>query len=437
MKTTRKTNKRFPADAAGLTAAIFFLSTTALFLLFATCFPQFYILSTYEDLPGEWTQVFFFTVTLIGAILLARRDHPHGFFFMLLAMACFYVIGEEISWGQRLLSFASPEFFQQHNLQQEANLHNLFTGPVSTWKKRMIEYVLVAGLVGYGLIYPLLRKKNNKIAGWMDDHGLPVPPLYLSPYFIGAAFCEVRIFSFNEAEVAELLIAMALAFLTLHYNYLSCKQKKTAGGSRPLALIMVWVVIASMTGAGVVSWSFWNSPELHEKMVQRITAGQIKFGRRYSRFGAWHHAATLYEEALATHPKNTSLLRKLAVCYRELGDEKRFTATTGRAIRLDMIHYSRNPDLVSVNLSLFQDFQQIGNQKKARFHLERALSRSHDKVLLEPYNAGNFYWYGKCLQARGETIAAREQFARAVTMKPESAKYRRAYLNSLQGAVDS
>ena len=41
-----------------------------------------------------------------------------------------YVIMEEISWGQRIIGFSTPEFFKLHNLQGEANLHNLITGPV-------------------------------------------------------------------------------------------------------------------------------------------------------------------------------------------------------------------------------------------------------------------------------------------------------------------
>ena len=36
-------------------------------------------------------------------------------------------------------SFASPEFFQRHNLQQEVNLHNFLTGPTATWQKKIIE----------------------------------------------------------------------------------------------------------------------------------------------------------------------------------------------------------------------------------------------------------------------------------------------------------
>ncbi|MBA3007590.1 MAG: hypothetical protein KKB91_14130 [Proteobacteria bacterium] len=423
-------------NTAGITATILFVGVVSLFVILAVKFPQLYILATYEDLLGEWTQVFFFAATLIGSLLLTRYTHPYRLFFAILALACFYVVGEEISWGQRLFSFASPEFFQRHNLQQEVNLHNFLTGPTATWQKKIIEIGLVAGLIGYGLIYPLLQRNGNRLAQWLADHGLPVPPLYLSPYFITGALCEVRLFLFNEAEIAELLIAMALAFLTLHYLLLSQGKRAHATPWGP-AIAMVGVVLVCFAGAGSASWYCWKSPELHGQMVKRITAGEKKFAKRYCSYGDWQNAAYLYEDLLGKSPENRVLLRSLARTYKEMGDEQRFLATNGKAIRLDMIHYSRDPHQIAVNLSLFHSFQQNGKKEKARIHLEKAIEESHNKVLLEPSKADNYYWYGKCLQAKGDTTAAKEQFACAVSMKPASKKYLQAYRRSLQNEKKS
>ncbi len=432
MKGTERGTGFFAEHAAGITAIIIFAAVIFLYAVFVFQFPALYILATYEDLPGEWTQVFFFAATLVASLVAASRSQPHRLFFIFLALACFYVVGEEISWGQRLLAFASPDFFQQHNLQQEVNLHNFLTGPVGTWQKRVIEIALVAGLVGYGLVYPLLRTIGSRAALWLQSLGLPAPPLYMSPFFVTAALCEVRLFSFNEAEVAELLIAMALVFLALFYIVQPVENKGVTPASGRLAAAMIGVVLLAVTGAGTVSWYSWNSPQLQEKMEQRITAGQKKFARRYSRHGSWQHAADLYERVLVRRPKNSAVLRELAACYRELGRTDKYLAASGRAIRFDMIRYARNPRRVSVNLSLFKSFEQAGNREKASFHLAAAVEQSRDKVLLEPYNADSFYWLGKTLQALGDPEAAAEQFARAVSMKPASKKYRRAYLKNMQ-----
>ena len=415
-------------DGAGVTAIILWVVIVSIFVVLVEKFPQLYILATYEDLPGEWTQVFFFAATFFSCLILIRYPNPYRVFFSLLALACFYVVGEEISWGQRLFSFASPEFFQRHNLQQEVNLHNFITGPVATWPKRIVEISLVAGLVGYGLIYPLLQRSGNRPAQWLADHGLPVPPLYLSPYFVTGALCEVRLFSFNEAEIAELLIAMALVFLTLHHQHLLLKQEGQVHASRGLAMAMVGVTLFALIGAGSMSWySSWSSPELFKQTQQRIKAGQYKFAGRYSRYGDWRNAANLYERLIAYSPKDRELLRSLAGCFKEMGDKESSRETNSKAIRLDMMIYGRNPRNVPVNLSLFESFIQNGNKEKAEFHLAKAMAESHDKVMFEPYNASSFYWYGRCLELQGYASAAKDQFAKAVSIQPESKKYLKAY----------
>lgn len=50
-----------------------------------------------------------------------------------LGAALLFVLGmEEISWMQRILEVESSEYFLQHNMQQETNLHNLSSGLFNT-----------------------------------------------------------------------------------------------------------------------------------------------------------------------------------------------------------------------------------------------------------------------------------------------------------------
>lgn len=423
-------------DKAGVTATLFFIIITGTFVLLATTFPQLYILATYEDLPGEWAQFFFFLITLIICLKLTRKPHPHRIFFGLLALACFYVVGEEISWGQRLFSFTTPDFFQQHNLQQEINLHNFLTGPVATNQKKLIEIVLILGLLTYGLVYPLLHHKDNKLAHAIHANGLPVPPLYLSPYFIVAALCEGRLLSFNEAEIAELLIGMALTFLALHYHaklHIS-QQQKTANNN--LALAMISVTLLSIACAGGISYYSWQTPSLHKNMEKRISSGQKKFAKRYIRVKQYHHGETLSKRALTKQPKNTDMLRQLALCYAKQGKEELSQNTLQKAIHVDMRRYGRNPIQVSTNLSLFKSYHQAGNEQQSQIHLKKALTISHDKATLESYNANAIYWYGKALQAHGYHASAQREFAKAVALKPESKKYKRAYRQNQTKTVD-
>lgn len=68
----------------------------------------------------------------------------------LVTLACVYFAGEELSWGQHLFGWETPESIGRLNDQQETNLHN-----VSSWfdqKPRLLLEIWV--LVG-GVIVPL------------------------------------------------------------------------------------------------------------------------------------------------------------------------------------------------------------------------------------------------------------------------------------------
>ena len=64
-----------------------------------------------------------------------RRGQTHSWQGLILwAVACgfFLIAMEEISWGQRLLGFATPDALIVANTQNEFNLHNIFNGQVSS-----------------------------------------------------------------------------------------------------------------------------------------------------------------------------------------------------------------------------------------------------------------------------------------------------------------
>jgi hypothetical protein len=89
-----------------------------------------------ERLLAEDHLVENFTVVgyLVGcglAIALALRLQSRGvgkrlvLGFLCYAVVCFGLAGEEISWGQRIFHFKSPEVMQRENVQHEMTIHNL------------------------------------------------------------------------------------------------------------------------------------------------------------------------------------------------------------------------------------------------------------------------------------------------------------------------
>ena len=106
----------------------FLISKKAIYVIPAyLCFTvlHIYLHSEYgssEDGFSEWTT---FVLCMIASILFIRLAiHGHHFFYLLCVGWAFFGL-EEISWGQRIFGFVTPDFFIQHNAQKETNVHNM------------------------------------------------------------------------------------------------------------------------------------------------------------------------------------------------------------------------------------------------------------------------------------------------------------------------
>ena len=108
-----------------------------------------YYLAVQEDEFLEWATFWGFVVA--AGIYFASAWHQFKlsrqlpWFVFGLALFCFLVAMEEISWGQRLLGYRAPDFFLEQNYQQELNLHNV----VDTSLRKLVMKII---LLGYGVI---------------------------------------------------------------------------------------------------------------------------------------------------------------------------------------------------------------------------------------------------------------------------------------------
>lgn len=96
---------------------------------------------------------------------------------VLIALFSLFIVGEEISWGQRIFNVESSEFFQKHNAQGETNLHNMVVGGAKV-NKIIFSQLLVVVLSFYLLILPFLYRKKSKVADFCDRLGIPIAQNY-------------------------------------------------------------------------------------------------------------------------------------------------------------------------------------------------------------------------------------------------------------------
>lgn len=88
----------------------------------------------------------------------------------LAAVGSLYVTGEEISWGQHLFKWGTPDSWATLNDQNETNLHN-----TSDWLDQKPLILLEIGVLVGGIVVPLLERVKPV---WLPVRFAPVYPTY-------------------------------------------------------------------------------------------------------------------------------------------------------------------------------------------------------------------------------------------------------------------
>lgn len=136
---------------------------------------------TDEDGVVEWLQVAALAIA-VGAYVVLTRRHWHAgrrltaILSALVAIGAVVIIGEEISWGQRILGWTTPAGLDAINDQGETTIHNIryFATP---------SRVLQLTAAGYGLLGPLLAMLPGVPRRLTRSFFLP--PLALTGFFVG------------------------------------------------------------------------------------------------------------------------------------------------------------------------------------------------------------------------------------------------------------
>lgn len=112
----------------------------------------------------------------LGAVLAWRRAGWERWLFAAGAAFAFWCMGEEVSWGQWLLHWTSPAYFQANNLQGETNLHN-FAGPAFyDWLYRLAGLTLIAGAVALRWA-PKGPALIGDVGRWLERSAMGLPLL--------------------------------------------------------------------------------------------------------------------------------------------------------------------------------------------------------------------------------------------------------------------
>jgi hypothetical protein len=205
---------RFETLVLACVAAAFVVGIASAFID-VRWFEQVYVV---EDGPVEWATA----AALLAAAGVAawtalhppgERRRLHAVTWLGLVLLCLFAAGEEISWGQRILRFSSPEFFLEHNAQRETNLHNMVVAGIKV-NKLVFSQLMTVFAALFLLVLPVLHRRNAALARMVDALGIPVPRL---PHVAGvvAVFALIGLIPSRERDELLEFGASAIFFLIL------------------------------------------------------------------------------------------------------------------------------------------------------------------------------------------------------------------------------
>ena len=166
------------------------LTVAGLFLACIVCFSRFF------KLIGKRSLWFLTVCFLLGAFL-------------------FFVSGEEISWGMRILNIKPSEFFEKNNAQAETNFHNLVVNGVKI-NKLVFSLILTTVFGIYLVVVPIMHSKNEVVRNFLNRSAIPIPRVYQVISFV-LLFIIVSLL--RDGKSPELLEcgAALLFFLIVRY----------------------------------------------------------------------------------------------------------------------------------------------------------------------------------------------------------------------------
>jgi hypothetical protein len=210
-----------------------------------------YYRAVQEDEWLEWAS--FWAFGLAGVLFVAtafrqwRATGKLPWFATGVALFCWFVALEEISWGQRLLGYRPPTYFLVENFQQELNIHNVVD---TKYRKLALKGVIL----GYGVVLPVLALLPG-LREILRRLGMEAPPLALAPAFLAAYVLYVKYPWTHTGEWVELMLGLGFLFAALLglRRYPRAPATRLTTAHPALVLAASWLLVLALGAANAAA----------------------------------------------------------------------------------------------------------------------------------------------------------------------------------------
>ncbi len=154
------------------------------------------------------------------------------FWLLSFSLSLLFLGGEEISWGQRIIGFETPERIAETNYQKELNLHN--STLIQSHNNKLSVY-LTKILVVYLVIFPIFLNAFPSALEFSRKTRIPTPPLSIALTALIAQLISTQTFrliygstevadSLSIGEAFESILELCLCWVALGYIYSISKE---------------------------------------------------------------------------------------------------------------------------------------------------------------------------------------------------------------------
>ena len=331
-------------------------------------FPVGYVYFVTEDYWLEYASALGWIAASICAFRALRLDPKMRRPLLVLFAAGAFVAGmEEISWGQRIFGFSTPEEVRAVNAQGEMNLHNIGGMPS--------RHLVGAVVLGWGLLSELAAARTAALRRLFGLLGAPVVARDLWPLVLLTAAFLFKPFIPLGQEVGEMLVAVFAAVVALDVCFaaVSRASERTTAAQARVALvagIALWAVALAGTfdsqrdekrrlndfaaihyptrGLYTQAEQVFDYIEQHPNLVRNDTALRhglvlLRAGRREAGRARLDQAVAAQRLRVAVDPLDPEPHRMLGEALAALEHRSEADAAFARALALDEIHL-QSPD---------------------------------------------------------------------------------------------